>query len=103
MLACTVRSPGAILPVWIRSVMAHASCRAGQRHAGHLASDGPDEGRQLACDRSGNHRRPLAFARQCAEPPAEPDLRLPRDLTCRARCGSDQSLLLVSDARGMTV
>src|SRR5690348_17905409 len=79
-----------------------ASSPAGRCHA-DLADDSPYEGRELARDRSCDHRGLLTFSRQRAEPLAQPNLRLPGDLACSARCGGNPGLLLVSHPRWMPI
>src|ERR1700675_2780117 len=63
-----------------------------------FAVDRPDEGRQLAGDRSYHDRRPLALARQCPEAATEPHLRLPGNLAGCSWRGPDPGLHVLADA-----
>jgi hypothetical protein len=49
--------------------------------------DRPDESRELAGDRRGDDRWPLAFAQESADASAQPGLRHPCDLPSALRCG----------------
>src|SRR5262245_60955216 len=90
------------MPAFFPAHFKSGTCRA-RRAPCDLTGDGPDEGRQLASDGRGDHRRLLALARQPAKPLAQPDLGFPGDLARRPWGSRDQHLLLVSDARRMTV
>src|ERR1700692_1877466 len=63
-----------------------------------FAVDRPDEGRQLAGDRSHHDRRPLALARQCPEAATKPHLGLPGNLAGRPWRGPDPGLHVLADA-----
>lgn len=61
---------------------------------GDFAIDGPDEARELACDRGNDHGCKLALPAQCSVARAEPALCLPGDLADRSGGGE------CSDRRG---
>src|ERR1700759_4784342 len=70
---------------------------------GDRASDGPDEGGELACQGSDRDGLELAPADERPVAVVEPVLRLPGDLAHRTRGGLHLDLLVLADPRRMPI
>src|SRR5216684_2847440 len=70
---------------------------------GHLASDGPDEARELTSDRGDGDSLKLAPPDQRSVAPVQAALRLPGDLANRSRRGRDLLLLVFAHPRRMLI
>src|ERR671923_1659937 len=75
----------------------------GSTRGADLATDRPNEGRELACDRGDRDVRKLASSDERPVTPSQAALRLPGDLANRSRCSRDLLLLLFSDPRRMAI
>src|SRR5437867_3748604 len=90
-------SNGPLAPLGSPALLGHST------GGGDLATDGPDEARELTRNRGDGDSLELAPSDQRPVTPVQATLRLPGDLANRARGGRDLLLLLLAHPRWMLI